>query len=709
MAQTQTPKSTLDANDVLTSEVSSVSEELGSAVSRAQSFTGAGGAMVARVDGDELVCMASCGANTLRSGTRIPVGGSLAGLMARGEALKCDDSDSDPRGDIAVCIATRCKSFIVVPVQDKQSPTTGIVAVFSPSANGFSQLHIAILKTMSVSVAPGLARARSAASAPVAPKPARPAAPPPLPAVAAAPIPELKKPEIPTQPVAPVTSPVITSEARSDGKPPAAVVKPEAVEVKQSDTAEIAPAALQVAKADAVAEPPKPEIKAFVAPEMPVKPVAITPEPAKPVERRAAVEAAPAPAVIKPAVQEKKEETVVTATKPAPAPPAQPLKQDIVSAPATLSLGPIPISTKKQEPAPAATGAPSKPVAPPVKEPAPEKAAQPIVLTPAAEVKPAVKIQPPAPPKPQAPEVQPVAAPIAAAPAKVLTSPRAAKLELVAKTPFDTAIARSTQKPVSSTSNVAKFAISAGIAALVLIGAGVWMFHGTPKTSAATAKPQVVAAQSITPPAAEVAQNPPQVAPNVSTPPAAATMVKPTATTQPATAAPAQLKPMAAATAAAAQPAPVATTPAPIVPAAENVQVKQPSQTPRQPVAEQIEAPKLVASAGAMPEINKLLPGTTAPVLAAAKVSDVVPSQLLQKVAPYYPETAKRMRVEGTVVLSAKIDRQGKVADVKVISGNSMLRDAAINAVKQWKYKPATLNGAPIESTTDITLKFTAQ
>lgn len=92
---------------------------------------------------------------------------------------------------------------------------------------------------------------------------------------------------------------------------------------------------------------------------------------------------------------------------------------------------------------------------------------------------------------------------------------------------------------------------------------------------------------------------------------------------------------------------------------------------------------------------------TPAPVNAV-----VVPSRLVQRVNPSYPVAARQYRVEGAVTLSATIGPDGRVHDAKVISGPPMLRDAAVNAVKQWKYAPSTVNGRAVESSVQIVLQF---
>jgi TonB family protein len=73
------------------------------------------------------------------------------------------------------------------------------------------------------------------------------------------------------------------------------------------------------------------------------------------------------------------------------------------------------------------------------------------------------------------------------------------------------------------------------------------------------------------------------------------------------------------------------------------------------------------------------------------------------RVAPVYPEIAKRMRVGGEVVLEATVNAQGKVTDVKAVSGNHILVMAAEDAVRQWKFEPASG-----DSNVDVAISFNA-
>jgi TonB family protein len=80
---------------------------------------------------------------------------------------------------------------------------------------------------------------------------------------------------------------------------------------------------------------------------------------------------------------------------------------------------------------------------------------------------------------------------------------------------------------------------------------------------------------------------------------------------------------------------------------------------------------------------------------------------LQHKVQPIYPLEARRVRLEGNVVLEAMVTVEGQVEDLKVISGNPVLAQAAMDAVSQWRYTPYLLNGKPVRKETRITISFT--
>ena len=95
------------------------------------------------------------------------------------------------------------------------------------------------------------------------------------------------------------------------------------------------------------------------------------------------------------------------------------------------------------------------------------------------------------------------------------------------------------------------------------------------------------------------------------------------------------------------------------------------------------------------------------PVLQVMRVSQGVSRGLLVKnVQPTYPAAALQRRVEGPVELLATVSKNGDITAVKVLSGDAQLAHAAVEAVKQWKYKPYLLDGEPIEIQTQVTVNF---
>ncbi|MGC2502646.1 MAG: energy transducer TonB, partial [Silvibacterium sp.] len=72
-----------------------------------------------------------------------------------------------------------------------------------------------------------------------------------------------------------------------------------------------------------------------------------------------------------------------------------------------------------------------------------------------------------------------------------------------------------------------------------------------------------------------------------------------------------------------------------------------------------------------------------------------------------YPAIAKAARIQGTVVLQATISKGGTIQDLRVISGPPMLQQAALEAVKTWRYRPYLLSGEPVEVETQVNVIFT--
>lgn len=86
--------------------------------------------------------------------------------------------------------------------------------------------------------------------------------------------------------------------------------------------------------------------------------------------------------------------------------------------------------------------------------------------------------------------------------------------------------------------------------------------------------------------------------------------------------------------------------------------------------------------------------------------SSVVEGLLLYKVMPSYPSIAKATGTQGTVVLQATISTRGAIENLRVVSGPALLRQAALEAVQQWRYRPFLLNGQPIEVETTVQVVF---
>jgi len=85
----------------------------------------------------------------------------------------------------------------------------------------------------------------------------------------------------------------------------------------------------------------------------------------------------------------------------------------------------------------------------------------------------------------------------------------------------------------------------------------------------------------------------------------------------------------------------------------------------------------------------------------------VAVGMLIQKTIPTYPPIAKAARVQGTVVLQATISKQGTIENLKVVSGPAMLQQSAMDAVRQWRYRPYLLNNDPVEVETTVNVIFT--
>jgi TonB family protein len=137
------------------------------------------------------------------------------------------------------------------------------------------------------------------------------------------------------------------------------------------------------------------------------------------------------------------------------------------------------------------------------------------------------------------------------------------------------------------------------------------------------------------------------------------------------------------------------------------------------PPPRRVEAPRPAAAAlpSQLAVAIPLQPMPVAPASAIAppprtpkivRVSALSRASLIHGPAPAYPDLARKARIEGTVKLAARIDKQGAVvgSSLTVVSGNPLLTAAGVEAVRQWRYKPMILNGEAVEVETFIDIVF---
>jgi periplasmic protein TonB len=159
-----------------------------------------------------------------------------------------------------------------------------------------------------------------------------------------------------------------------------------------------------------------------------------------------------------------------------------------------------------------------------------------------------------------------------------------------------------------------------------------------------------------------------------------------------------------------------------------NGQLRTPTKIPKK-ILENLkedEAPPAMASTGVVGGVPGGVPGGSmggviGSVLSATPVavpkiatpqrvrvsSGVQSGLLVRRVNPTYPPLARQARIQGVVLLQAQISKEGDIINLQLISGHPMLAPAAIEAVKQWKYKPYLLNGEPVEVETQVQVNFT--
>jgi protein TonB len=156
-----------------------------------------------------------------------------------------------------------------------------------------------------------------------------------------------------------------------------------------------------------------------------------------------------------------------------------------------------------------------------------------------------------------------------------------------------------------------------------------------------------------------------------------------------------------------------------------NGQLRTPTRIPRKvEMIKEEEAPPPMASGvvggvpGGIPggQLNGVIGGIisstasaplVAPVPKRVRVSQgVIRGQCIHRVEPVYPKIGLGARIQGNVQLKAIISKTGEVTELEVLGGHPILVPAALEAVKQWRYRPYLLNGEPVEVETNITVTF---
>ena len=263
------------------------------------------------------------------------------------------------------------------------------------------------------------------------------------------------------------------------------------------------------------------------------------------------------------------------------------------------------------------------------------------------------------------------------------------------------AVAGETQRSKSS-----KVAVIGGVVVLVLAVAIVWTFVATRKSNQSAQQqpaqpPQQTTAAAAQPAPASASPSSATPAPAASLPPVATPSTKPgvperteskrsEAQKNERQSKPAQDKPAG--------------------PATVELASSGPSKIANKGSADQSAdvAPSLAVGSSGSPSLNSLAKpvGSGAPSMLTQ--SDLVNAKAIRATPAVYPEIAKARRITGTVVVRVMVGRDGKVSNPRFISGPMIFRDAAFDAVKTWLFKPATLNGQPIEQETEITVKFSS-
>jgi TonB family protein len=297
--------------------------------------------------------------------------------------------------------------------------------------------------------------------------------------------------------------------------------------------------------------------------------------------------------------------------------------------------------------------------------------------------------------------------------------------------PLDEARITRENRPRSSGKGLLLGAIAAGV--LALVGGGWWYMQQSSRVQAGSESASNVQASVATLPVASAPSQAqgnalPQANPPAQSNPAALTNAS----------APSKASSNALSVAPVVQSASVArnlqpmSNPArPAVSAPTSVAVQPPAEEPKKPVLGDVHLakPKVLAGRHAQtvgepdaginlnsddqPDAEGLNSGLaasnnqpSAPAAPLAVGGDVKQAKLISSVPPVYPTLAKNQRVSGNVTIDALIDANGRVTTMKIVSGPTLLQQAAMDALKQWKYQPASLDGKPVPMHLTVTVQF---
>ena len=128
------------------------------------------------------------------------------------------------------------------------------------------------------------------------------------------------------------------------------------------------------------------------------------------------------------------------------------------------------------------------------------------------------------------------------------------------------------------------------------------------------------------------------------------------------------------------------------------------------PKSEAVNPTSAAPKAAKPPVLAKSLPADAPPDLMDGNFVRLKPeladTLLADRVEPDYPDAARRSHIQGSVTLETLIGANGKVQEVTPVSGNPQLADAAVNAIRQWRYKPFTVDGKKVPIRTQVTVQF---